>query len=307
MIIGSEELWDPNDWEAFVYSLVQDRHGPLNVQKVPARHQGDSGIDYYSTASRVVYQCYSVEEPCSVADRASKQNNKITEDLNTFCSNNAFLRNLFAGSPVARWVLVVPLHDSKAVNEHLAKKTIDVRAKGLPYVDQFFEALVQDPHAFPASSIEERRRQAATITLSSRSPTDDEIQDWTASQNTLVQNLIRKLRKRPGAQEATQAARAISWFLERENLLEDLRSSAPQLSQRIGQVLSRHTTRLELTGPPNNDSQRVLRDAVQEIAGALSSEISNLSTESAEKIALGTVADWLLRCPLDYPPFENAS
>lgn len=307
MIIGRDEVWDPNDWEAFVYSLVQDRHGPLNVQKVPARHQGDCGIDYYSTADRAVYQCYSVEEPCDVADRASKQNGKITKDLSKFCRNTAFLQNIFAANPVTRWVLVVPLHDSKAVNEHLAKKTSDVRAKGLPYVDQLFEAHVEDLDAFPASSIAERRRQAASITLSTQAPTDNEIQDWTASQNALVQNLVRKLRKRPGAQEGTQAARAIGWFLERENLLEELRSSAPQLSQRIGQVLNRHTTRLELTGPPTSEPQKVLHDAVLEISGALSAEISNLSDESAEKIALGTVADWLLRCPLDYPPFDNAS
>jgi hypothetical protein len=30
-----QEFWDPNEWEQHVYGLLQDRHGPLNVQKVP--------------------------------------------------------------------------------------------------------------------------------------------------------------------------------------------------------------------------------------------------------------------------------
>lgn len=35
------DFWDPNDWEVHVYGLLQDRHGPLNIYKVPARHKGE--------------------------------------------------------------------------------------------------------------------------------------------------------------------------------------------------------------------------------------------------------------------------
>jgi len=63
------EFWEPDEWEQFVFGLLQDRHGALNVMKVPARHLGDFGLDYYCLADRVVYQCYAVREPCEVADR----------------------------------------------------------------------------------------------------------------------------------------------------------------------------------------------------------------------------------------------
>jgi len=74
------EYWDPNEWELFVYGLLQDRHGPTNVLKAPARHRGDHGIDYYCLADRIAYQCYAVQEPCEVSDRAEKQKAKITLD-----------------------------------------------------------------------------------------------------------------------------------------------------------------------------------------------------------------------------------
>ena len=307
MIVGSDELWDPNEWEAFVYGLLQDRHGPLNVQRMPARHRGDHGIDYYCLADGAVYQCYCVEEPCDVATRASNQIRKATDDLKKLCSDSTTLKELFAIHPVRRWVLVVPLHDSSTVNQHLANKTVEVLVTNLPYIDPAFEAHVQDLKAFAASSIQERQRQAAQITIPTRVPTAFEITDWTESQNELVQNLIRKLKKRIPVDSADDADRVIGWFLERENLLDDLRSNASQLSETIRQVLNRHTTRLEFAGPPSNAPQQVLRDALNELTEALCEEITNLSRESAEKIALGTVADWLLRCPLDFPPFEHAS
>lgn len=136
------EFWDPNDWEHHVYGLLQDRHGPLNVHKVPARHKGDHGLDYYSLEDRVSYQCYAVQEPCDVADRADKQKAKITTDLKKFCTKKSELSDLFGSVQMTRWVLVVPLHDSSQLNAHATAKTAEVRALRLPYVASNFEVMI---------------------------------------------------------------------------------------------------------------------------------------------------------------------
>src|SRR5438132_12788373 len=132
------ECWDPNDWELHAFGLLQDRHGAVNVMKVPARHKGDFGLDYYCLCDRVVYQCYAVQEPCEVAERANKQKAKITTDLRKFCTRRELLK-LFAGIKLNRWILVVPIHDSSQVNLHLTGKTTQVRACGLSYVAHHFE------------------------------------------------------------------------------------------------------------------------------------------------------------------------
>ncbi len=36
-------------------------------------------------------------------------------------------------------------------------------------------------------------------------------------------------------------------------------------------------------------------------------EIPNISDAGAHQLALGTLADWLMRCPLDFPPYSYAS
>jgi len=307
MTAAFDELWDPNDWEAYSYGLLQDRHGPLNVQKVPARHKGDQGLDYYCLGEGVVYQCYAVQEPCDVAARAANQIKKATTDLKKFCSDSKALNALFGGKPIRKWVLLVPLHDSSSVNQHLAKKTTELRAANLKYVAGDIEVIVQDIGAFDTTSIEHRRRQASEFTFATRLPSAADVENWSESQNDLVRNLIRKLQKRVAGSATADADRFIGWFLERENTLEDLRETAPQLHEAVRKIVSRLTTRLEFAGPPDGKPPQVLRDTLEELANTLRSEIPNLSAEGAERMALGTVADWLLRCPLDYPPFENAS
>jgi hypothetical protein len=122
-----QEFWDPNEWERHACALLHDRHGGINVMKVPARHKGDFGLDYYCLSHRVTYQCYAVQEPCTVADRASKQISKITTDLKKFTTRQKELKKLFGGVAISRWILAVPLHDSSQVNIHLTTKCTEVK------------------------------------------------------------------------------------------------------------------------------------------------------------------------------------
>ena len=164
------EFWDPNDWEQHVYGLLQDRHGSLNVHKVPARHKGDHGLDYYSLEDQAAYQCYAVQEPCEVADRASKQRAKITTDLHKFCSKKKELSALFGSVQMTRWVLVVPLHDSSQLNAHNTTKTAEVKAFGLPYIAPTFEVMIQDLESFDATSRAVRALVRQSWTIPVRTP-----------------------------------------------------------------------------------------------------------------------------------------
>src|SRR5687767_1323485 len=122
------QIFDGDEWEEFSLWLLQDRHGVLEVQKVPAADRGDLGIDYYCVSEGVVYQCYAAEEPMSIRQRAEKQKAKMTVDLGKLRDNAAEVSRLMHGVPIRRWVLLVPNHDSKDVNSHAAKKTADLRS-----------------------------------------------------------------------------------------------------------------------------------------------------------------------------------
>jgi hypothetical protein len=305
------EFWDPNEWELHAFGLLQDRHGPTNVMKVPARHKGDFGIDYYCVSKRVAYQCFAVQEPCEVSDRATKQKGKITKDLNKFCTRTE-IADLFVGSKVERWILVVPIHDSAQVNLHLSAKTKHVRSLNLPYATPDFEVLVQDLECFDPASVAMRAFHRHQITLPPQPPTAAQVYTWTQASNPLVVDLTRKLVKRIGAgdQSALDAAvqQMVELFLEKENTLDTLRRDSPNLHEALAAVISRHATKLSFYGNPQNaTAYHILRYEVDSLTAELKQSIPNFSDASAEQIALGAIAEWLLRCPLDFPPYGHAS
>jgi hypothetical protein len=306
------EFWEPDEWEQFAFGLLQDRHGALNVMKVPARHLGDFGLDYYCLADRVVYQCYAVQDPCEVADRADKQKSKITTDLKKFCGNKKEIQGLLGDVKVNRWILTVPIHDSSQVNIHLTTKATEVKNLGLNYVTPDFEVLIHDLSCFDAGSLSYRTMLRSSVSVPTTPPTAQEIDNWVMVENPLVLNLIKKLRKRIAisdqAQIDAQVREAIGWFLEKENALQTLRGAAPQLYETLVGVISRRTTRLQLYGPPpDGAAHHILRTETESLVAELKMSVPNFTAESAEQLALGAVAEWLLRCPLDFPPYDHAA
>jgi hypothetical protein len=247
-----------------------------------------------------------VQEPCIVADRADKQKAKITTDLKKLCVKKVELAALFGAVRISPWILVVPIHDSVQVNLHLTSKAAEVKASGLSYVAPDFEVLVHDLDSFDAGSREGRALQRKSISLPSRAATQQQIDDWTQASNPLVTKLSGKLSKRVGSHNSAELEEAvretIGWFLERDNALEHLRLTAPQLHEALLGVISRHTTQLRLCGlPPDGTPHHILRAEVEALKRDLQQSVPNFSPASAHQIAFGTVAEWLLRCPLDFP------
>lgn len=207
---------------------------------------------------------------------------------------------------------MVPIHDSSQVNLHLASKTEQVKTYALPYVANDFEVLVHDLKSFDAVSRQHRALQRRSIALPSKPPTHHEINEWADASNPLVSNLSRKLGKRVGVHdrvELEEAVRdAIGWFLERENALETLRQNAPELHEAIFGVISRYSSRLSFCGPPPHGTPHdILRTQFDSLTVELRERVPNFSPDSAEKMIRGTVADLLLRCPLDFPPYDHAA
>jgi hypothetical protein len=305
------EIWDPNEWEQHVYGLLQDRHGPLNVHKVPARHKGDHGLDYYSLEDQVAYQCYAVQEPCEVAARADKQKAKITTDLNKFCTKKAELSGMFGSVQMARWVLVVPLHDSSQLNAHSTAKTAEVKSFELAYVAPNFQVMVQDLESFDVLSRAARTSARRAISILTSPTSLQEIEDWSSASETLVSTLKVKLAKRVGtdAHKLDESVDlAVRWFLDRENALEALRSTAPQIHEALMGVILRHGQKLSFYGPPAvGVAHQILRSELDAPVAALRAEVPNFTDASAHQLAIGTLADWLMRCPLDFPPYDHVN
>lgn len=270
---------------------------------MPAKDKGDLGVDYYCTADAVAYQCYAVEEPISVSVRAKKQKEKITEDLRKLQKNSAIISKIFYGNPIKKWVLLCPIHDSKDVNLHCANKTVEIRGKLHSYIDNDFEVCVHDSSAFDADALRAGLTNISLISLSVPDPTRTEIGVWEAKSQTLLMTARTKLAKRAsGTDLDAVVADATKFFLKGSALMDALRSSAPELHYRLLGAIASRRRHLEFAGPlggptPNSILQAEIGHLTQEVLKVA----PNLSQENVDQIVYGTLSEWIMQCPLDFP------
>jgi len=297
------QVWNPDDWEIFTLALLQGRHGPLHVQKIPAAHKGDYGIDYYCTKDVAAYQCYAVEEPVDISTRAERQKKKITTDLGKLIKNHVEVAKLFHGVPIRHWVLIAPLHDSKELNLHCAKKTKDLREAGCASLDAMVEVIIQDPSDFPNDAVATGMSALSKVTLSIPTPSQSELATWAAGSTDLLANATQKLKKRAPADKLDDVVGdAVRSFLQGNALLDALRSGSPDLHEKVMSAVRSRARRLEFAGPQAGGSAgEILHAELDALIAAMQAAAPSLSAENAEQIAYGSICEWIMRCPLDFP------
>ena len=295
---GEIDIWSGEEWESHVLYLLQAQHGAHNVQKVPAKHLGDCGLDYLCLHENLVYQCYAVEEPVGIAVRADKQKSKITTDINKFCSTTGGAAKMLSGQKIKRWILAVPTLDSKSVVEHATKKAVEVRAKKLSYVDDDFQIVILDREAFDAETWNHRMLLRKRLRPVVAEPTDDEVAAVSDGDQKLADNLRTKMSKRvadPGELEDA-VDDLLRVFVESENAKVALRSMAPDAYESVVLLISQRLRRLKLgsriSGADPLDAE------IDGLKEAILAAVPNLDPGTADTIALGAVSDWLMRCPL---------
>ena len=292
------EIWDGKEWEAHVLHLVQTEHGSHNVQKVPAKHKGDAGLDYFCLHKPLVYQCYAVEEPVDVATRADKQKSKMTTDINKFCDPNGGAATIFKDRKITRWILAVPLHDSREVVSHAAKKAAEVKAKKLAYVDDDFQILIQDRETFDPETWGRRMALRRRIRPLVPEPTDAEVVAVSRGDQSLTDNLRTKLGARlsdPGGLEDA-IDDALRVFVQSENAKDALRTIAPEAYEDVVRLISERLRRIRM-GSRASEGDR-LDAEINGLKVAILTSVPNLDPGSAETISVGAISEWLMRCPL---------
>lgn len=295
--------WNPDDWESFAQSLLQGRHGILNLHKVPAAHVGDLGIDYYCVSDLVIYQCYAVEEPIDIATRAERQKNKITTDLKKLIDGATEVAKLLLAKPLKKWVLLVPLHNSKDVNLHCAKKTADLRGLNLPLLDPEFEVCVHDQGQFPGKALQDAIASLSSLSLSVATPTQEELASWEAGSPDLLANATVKLAKRVGSgQVGAAVGEAVEAFLRGNAMIDALRSNAPDLHEKVAAAIQYRARLLNFAGPQGGPMPGgILHTELENLTTAIKQSVPSLSQGNAQEIALGAISEWIMRCPLDFP------
>ena len=91
-------------------------------------------------------------------------------------------------------------------------------------------------------------------------------------------------------------------FLQGNALLDALRSGSPDLHEKVMSAIRSRARRLQFAGPqPGESAGEILNAELDALITAMQTAAPSLSTENAEQIAYGSICEWIMRCPLDFP------
>jgi hypothetical protein len=300
--MSHRRAWKGDEWQVFALQLVQRRHGAENVQVVPDSVGGDAGLEFFTT-SGCLYQCYAPEESSDVAKAASAMKTKARRDLPKLVKYKDKIARILCGITATRWILLCPFLDNKEVVADIRKRGLSLKGQGLTFLAPEFEALCHSQDDF-AGELEQLKALSLGPPLSIDMPTPGEVS--AAGETSIGTRIDEKLARAYGsAATGTQIAMRRDAYIKaqlyRENALEQLRQNHSVLWERAFQSLEAEETRLIAVGASSTLPAEQLQNSTKRIEESLTKALSTLSTGIVTQIALGTVSDWLIRCPLDFP------
>ncbi|MDV8067593.1 hypothetical protein R4P64_13845 [Rhodococcus sp. IEGM 1366] len=308
MTLPVPDSLDGPAWQRLCYRMLRQHHGAKLVE-VPDTVGGDAGLDAFTTDG-IVYQSYSPQEPLTPKVRYEKQRDKMTVDIGKFIKNQEKISRLFGPTVVINhWVLLVPRIDDRRLFEHaLASQTPRIREEKLPYAGNSIVVTAETPTAYEAAyrSIVENR--LADLHLPSpRKP------DFAAINSTDVQILKDKLQKVPlvsanGAYREKLVNQLLSSYIAGQDHRAWMSDHLTEMEADLDDQFDELEALLESEYPLDGDApEALLKRVLNEARERITTVAPNVKPKDRTIIAQGQVADWLMRCPLNFIGPEDNS
>jgi hypothetical protein len=296
--------YDGNEWERKVKHWLRLRYPDGSFEEVPAAHHGDFGIEGFSR-NGIAYQCYAPQSSLKVADLYENQRTKITDDIKKFIERKTELSRLFGNVVIKSWWLIVPQHRSGKLVQHATKKAKEVLQASLPYVSPDFYIHIATADDFAVEREAAIRKGVEALRLNCDDVHQAHIQEWAGNNDAFTNILDRKIKAYSGEllDEKVRELREqwIGSFIKAENLLKKLQATAPDIWEEFRGIKQRREGKLFLKYNKNSAPSQVLDQTIAELKSELVDKVPNLGSDQADDIAVGTVSEWLHRCPLNFP------
>jgi hypothetical protein len=301
---GEHWTGSAQDWQQLILRLLKMRYGAGQFIEVPDTVHGDCGIEGF-TRDGIAFQCYAAEEPLSTRELTKRQKAKIARDLRKLVTNAPTLEPILGETILHTWVFVVPRWEDKELLAFAHQITVEVRNAHLPFIRSDFSAAVATAEDF----VIERQQLVTRTTRSLRIATDElqaaECEDWAETNDELVKNLDCKAltichRDERNARKLREEY--VRHFLRGRNALEKLLNQYPdvyEVAYRVKQEREAFLAAESLI--PDFLPPQKLRDTLDRLRNEFRSNLPGMEPFNIEQLVYEAIADWLLRCPLDFP------
>lgn len=226
----------------------------------------------------------------------------MTDDIGKFARNRDALTRLFGPIVIRAWWFVIPRHENKQLNLHAEKKAAEVRSQKLSYCSADFFIHIATPDDFEKERRIELSLGLEEISLPDCDPSAENLiqlaQEEQAGCEILDGKIVRM--QIPQAQRQYFRDGWLRLYIKGKTILDYMSAETPDLYYRIRQSLSSKEERLFLeysNGSPIDIIHRIADELERDVQQSL----HNISIRHCKDIVSYAIADWLMRCPLDFP------
>lgn len=295
-----------DSWEDLIQICLRLKYESEQYQSIPAS-PGDSGIEGFTRTGKV-FQCYCPDNNMASAALYDKQRDKITKDLGKLSLYKDRLTQLFGGTKIKEWIFVTPEYRMNELVIHCNKKVEEIKQLNLPFIDDDFQVIIHDIDNFVKEIPIALNGNGQKLMINPKDADAGIVTSWKEQENELVGNAIRKHTKRfpSNADGVTDKVNVltentIKSYFDRESILSRWQRLHPQDYDKFLILVSQveETVREQCMFPSENNNAlyRSFRTLVEE---KLRENFSYLDNTTINNLTNGVIADWLLRCPLDF-------
>lgn len=293
---------DPKSWENYFKDILRMHYGASNIKDIPDSYGGDFGIECY-TFNGHVFQCY-LPEQVSDKDKLTKaQKNKIRKDIYKLTTKNLeSFKKLFDGIKVSRWILATSDYVDSEVALYCSSKSGRVRKLGIPFIADDFQILVQTENDYK-SEVKALKSNIYQLDLGFTKVETGEADSWIEENLAFLEKLGEKLPKvTPGSRLTAAKSFLVQQYLEFQNLMDYLRVEWPDIHVKVSDSINNRRKYLEsrFITDPGRKPGNVIASEMDRLKDDITEVVPTIKKCDLELISHGVIADWLIRCPLDF-------
>lgn len=305
-VLYSEQEMDPDKWEKLIDKLYRIKYKDEGYQYIPARDDGDCGIEGY-TETGIVYQCYFPVGDYSPKDLHEKLRDKMTTDLGKIEDNIEKLKKLGIVN-IKEWHFVIPKYEDKRILEHADKKEkeyLKLKVEGkLKIIDDNFKIYIKLLDDFvPEIHTLIKTNNDYKFLL----PQITQI-DFSSCDSEKKNNISRKIKTLKNNIDDKKTKKLINtyieYYLKGIEMLNEIRQHSPELYEEVIKIENTYRINMEIkcdSNIENSMNQEIFREVLKDFENKLTEQLGDvLSYRDIGELKQEIIGKWLADCPLDF-------
>lgn len=301
-----EDDLDPNKWESLIDRLYKIKYSNEGYHYIPARCDGDCGIEGY-TKTGIVFQCYYPEGPYSVDELYEKLRDKLSKDIKKLVKYEDKLRSMGV-LDIKEWHFVIPKYEDRRILEHAYTKQREMRQLKkdgkISIINDNFEVHVKVLDNFTAemnclikndSEYKYKLPQIKNI-------------DFEACESIKKDNISRKIITLRNNLDDDKAKKLINWYIECYlkgiQMLNEIREHSFELYEEVEKIEYTYRKNMEVKCNINTDksiNQQMFTEVLNDFEETLKKELGDsLDYNDIGELKQEIIGKWLADCPLDF-------